>query len=214
MEEYLKSKNVVITVSRIYGSGGHTISRMLSERLGIPYYDKDLIRMASEESGINESLFANSDEKSKAGLLSKIIKDVYKDDEVLPPSSKDYTSEKNLFNIQASLIKKLANTESCIIIGRCAEYILRDYDNVLSVFIHAPMDYCIETAARVKNLPFKGLEDFISKDNRRKEDYHLKYTGNGWTDARNYDLCLDSSKLGFDRCVDEIVAYLDVRFKD
>ena len=79
MEEYLKSKNVVITVSRIYGSGGHTISRMLSDRLGIPYYDKDLIKLASEESGINESLFANSDEKAKAGLLSKIIKDVYID---------------------------------------------------------------------------------------------------------------------------------------
>ncbi|MCR4989875.1 MAG: cytidylate kinase-like family protein [Lachnospiraceae bacterium] len=206
-------ENIVITVSRIYGSGGHTIAQMLSERLGIPYYDKDLIRMASDESGINEALFADSDEKAKTGILSKLIKDVYKDDEVLPPSSKDYTSEKNLFNIQAKLIKRLADTESCIIIGRCAEYILRDYENVLSVFIHAPSDYCIETAARVKNLPFKGLEEFINKDNKRKEEYHLKYTGSAWTDARNYDLCLDSSKLGFDRCVDEIIAYMDVRFK-
>ncbi|MCR4787940.1 MAG: cytidylate kinase-like family protein [Lachnospiraceae bacterium] len=214
MEEILSKKNIVITVSRIYGSGGHTISKMLSEKLSIPYYDKDLIKLASEESGINESLFADADEKAKASFLRKIVKDVYNDDEVLPPSSKDYTSEKNLFNIQANIIKKLADRESCIIIGRCAEYILKDYDNVLSVFIHAPMDYCIETAARVKNLPFKGLEDFIRKDNKRKEDYHLSYTGKTWTDARNYDLCLDSSKLGFDRCVDEIIAYLKVRFKD
>ena len=208
------NKNVVITVSRMYGSGGRTIAEMLSKKLGIPFYDRDLIKLASEESGINESLFVNSDEKAKAGVLSLLIKDIYDNNEVLPPSSKDYTSEKNLFNIQASLIKKLADSESCIIVGRCAEHILKDYDNVLSVFIHAPMEYCIETAAKVKNLPFKGLEDFISKDNRRKEEYHLAHTGKAWTDARNYDLCLDSSKLGFDRCVEEIISYLDVRFKD
>lgn len=206
-------KNIVITVSRMYGSGGLTVAKMLSERLNIPYYDKDLIKMASDESGINEALFANADEKAKVSLISKIVKDVYNNDEILPPSSKDYTSDKNLFNIQAAIIKKLADSESCIIVGRCAEYVLKDYDNVLSVFIHAPYEYCLEKAAEVKNLPFKGLEDFVSKTNKQKEEYHLKFTGTNWTDARNYDLCLDSSKLGFERCVDEIVAYMDVRFK-
>lgn len=206
-------KNLVITVSRMYGSGGLTIAKMLSEKLNIPYYDKDLIKMASDESGINESLFANADEKARASFISKLANDIYQDDAILPPSSKDYTSEKNLFSIQAAIIKKLADTESCIIVGRCAEYVLKDYDNVLSVFIHAPFEYCLEKAAEVKNLPFKGLEDFVSKTNKQKEEYHLKFTGKNWTDARNYDLCLDSSKLGFDRCVDEIVAYMNVRFK-
>lgn len=205
-------KNTVITISRMYGSGGLTIAKMLSEKLNIPYYDKDLIKLASDESGINEAIFANADEKSKASLLSKIAKSIYKDDQILPPSSKEYTSDKNLFNIQAAIIKKLADTESCIIVGRCAEYILKDYDNVLSVFIHAPFEYCLEKAAEVKNLPFKGLEDFVLKTNKQKEDYHLKFTGKNWTDARNYDLCLDSSKLGFDRCVEEIIAYMNVRF--
>lgn len=205
-------KNTVITISRMYGSGGLTIAKMLSEKLNIPYYDKDLIKLASDESGINEAIFANADEKSKASLLSKIAKSIYKDDQILPPSSKEYTSDKNLFNIQAAIIKKLADTESCIIVGRCAEYILKDYDNVLSVFIHAPFEYCLEKAAEVKNLPFKGLEDFVLKTNKQKEDYHLKFTGKNWTDAHNYDLCLDSSKLGFDRCVEEIIAYMNVRF--
>lgn len=206
-------KNIVITVSRMYGSGGLTIAKMLSQKLNIPYYDKDLIKLASDESGINEALFAGADEKAKFSIISKFAKDVYQDDEILPPDSKDYTSDRNLFNIQAKIIKKLADNESCIIVGRCAEYVLKDYDNVLSVFIHAPNEYCLEKAAEVKNLSFKELEDFVTKTNKQKEEYHLKFTGSAWTDARNYDLCLDSSKLGFDRCVDEIIAYMDVRFK-
>ena len=209
----MASKNTVITIARMYGSGGRTIAEALSKKLNIPFYDKDLIKLASEESGINEALFANADEKSKAGFLGRIIKEVYNDDDIISPDSKDYTSEKNLFNIQARVIKKLADTQDCIIVGRCAEYILKDYDNVLSVFIHAPHDYCIEKAAEKKSLSYKELEEFVNKTNRQKEEYHLKYTGTNWADARNYDLCLDSSKLGFERCVDEIIAYMDVRFK-
>ena len=132
--------------------------------------------------------------------------------EVLDPSSKDFTSERNLFNLQAKSIKELASKESCVIVGRCAEYVLKDYDNVLSVFIHAPHDFCMEKAAEKKSLPLKELEEFVNKTNKQKEDYHKFYTGMDWADARNYDLCLDSSKLGFERCVDEIIAYMKVRF--
>lgn len=208
-----KKNKIVITVARMYGSGGRTIAEMLSQKLNIPFYDKDLIKIASEESGINEALFANADERAKTSFLSKIIHDVYNDDDIVSPNNKNYTSEKNLFNIQAKVIKKLADTESCIIVGRCAEYVLKDYDNVLSVFIHAPHDYCMESAAKKKNLTYKELEEFINKTNKQKEDYHIKYTGLNWSDAKNYDLCLDSSKLGFDRCCEEIISYMNVRFK-
>lgn len=203
-------KNIVITIARMYGSGGRTVAEMLSKRMGIPYYDKDLIQMAADESGISENLFAKADENFKKSLF-KGSSDVYTGD-LISPDSKAFTSEKNLFNFQAKVIKDLANKESCVIVGRCADFVLKDYDNVLSVFIHAPFDFCMEKAAEKKDLPFDQLEDFVNMTNKQKEDYYKFYTGNEWSDARNYDLCLDSSKLGFERCVDEIIAYIKVRF--
>lgn len=208
----MERNDIVITISRMYGSGGRTVAQMLSERLGIPYYDKDLIRLASEDSGISEALFANADEKVKHSTIFRIAKSVY-NGELIPPESKDFTSNRNLFNFQAKVIKKLAETESCVIVGRCAEYILRDYENVLSVFIHAPEDFCLEKAAEKHSMPLKELEEFVKRTNKQKEYYHEYYTGRNWADARNYDLCLDSSKLGFERCVEEIIAYMDVRFR-
>lgn len=204
--------DVVITIARQYGSGGRTIAKMLSERLGIHYYDKELLKLASEESGINEDLFRNADEKIKSTKLFKIAHSVYHG-ELIPPESDDFTSMENLFNYQAEIIKKLAEQEeSCVIVGRCAEYVLKDYDNVLSVFIHAPHEYCMEQAAKKQSMSPRELERFIQKTDKHKADYHRYYTGMEWTDARNYDLCLDSSKLGFERCVDEIISYMKVRF--
>lgn len=205
------NNNIVITVSRMYGSGGRMVAEALSKKLNIPFYDKDLIKLASDESGINESLFANSDEKVKGNFLKRLGKSIY-DGELVSPESKDFTSDKNLFAFQAKVIKKLAEQESCIIVGRCAEYVLKDYDNVLSVFIHAPHNFCLERAAEKKDLPFDELEEFVNKINKSREEYHRHHTGTEWADARNYDLCLDSSKLGIDRCVDEIIAYKKVRF--
>lgn len=206
------AENVVITISRLYGSGGRTIASMLSDKLNIPYYDKDLIKLASENSGINESLFATADEKAPTKTLLKIVKKVY-DGELISPDSKEFTSKQNLFNYQAKVIKELAQTESCVIVGRCADYLLKDYDNVLSVFIHAPLEFCLENASKKKDLPMKELEEFINKTNKQKEEYYKYFTNHEWYDARNYDLCLDSSKLGYDRCVEEILSYIKVRFK-
>lgn len=207
----MANKNIVITINRMYGSGGRTVAKMLSEKLNIPYYDKDLIKLASEQSGINESLFANADEKVPSTTLLKIAKKLRRE-EVVSPDSKDFTSIENLFNYQAKIIKQLAETESCVIVGRCSNYILKDYDNVLSVFIHAPHEYCLERAAEIKNLSFEELEAFVLKTNKQKETYYKYFTGQDWSNAMNYDLCLNSSKLGYDRCVEEIIAYKNVRF--
>lgn len=201
----------VITIARQYGSGGKTIGKMLSEKLGVEYYDKDLILKASEESGINVSLFAQADEKSK-GLLNKFKKKNYGGD-VLSPDSKDFTSEENLFNYQAKIIRDLADKESCIIVGRAADYILKDRDDVLSVFVHAPQDYLMQQAGKRLSMPEKELEKYIAKIDKDRADYYEAHTGREWIDARNYDLCLNSSKLGYDKCVEEIIAYMNVRFK-
>ena len=202
---------VVITIARQYGSGGRTIGEMLANDMKVHYYDKELMKLASEESGINERLFANADEKVKFTHLLKIVKNVYTG-QLIPPDSEDFVSDDNLFNYQAKVIKQLAEEESCVIVGRCADYVLKDYDNVLSVFIHAPKDYCMEQAAKKVSMSSRDLERYIIRTDRRRAEYYKYHTGREWTDARNYDLCLDSSKLGFERCVEEIKAYMKVRF--
>ena len=206
-------KKVVITIARQYGSGGKTIGEMLAKELGIPYYDKDLMRLASEDSGINEALFVKADEKVKNTRLFKIARNTYHG-ELISPESDDFVSNDNLFNYQAKIIKQLAKEESCVIIGRCADYILQDYDNVLSVFVHAPREFCMEQAKKKLSMSDKEIERYIAKTDKRRADYYEYHTGRSWTDARNYDLCLDSSKLGFERCVEEIKAYMKVRFEE
>lgn len=205
-------KHVVITIARQYGSGGKTIGEMLAAKLGIEYYDKDLIYLASEESGINADLFMKADEKIKNSALFRAISKVKPyNGELITPDSDDFTSADNLFNYQAKIIKELASENSCVIIGRCADYVLRDFDNVLSVFVHAPKDFCMKKAAEKHSMSESDLEKFIAKTDKGRADYYKYHTGREWTDARNYDLCLDSSKLGFERCVDEIIAYMNVR---
>lgn len=203
---------VVITIARQYGSGGRTVGEMLAQDLGIHYYDKELMKLASEDSGINETLFVKADEKIKGTLLFKAARNAYSG-ELISPESEDFVSNDNLFNYQAKIIKQLAEEESCVIIGRCADYILKEYENVLSVFVHAPKDFCIEQATKKLSMSTKEIEKYIAKTDKRKADYYKYYTGREWTDARNYDLCLDSSKLGFERCVEEIKAYMQVRFR-
>ena len=201
----------VITIARQYGSGGRTIGQMLAKDLGIEFYDRDLIKKASEESGISMDLFAESDEKAKKKGLFGRTKGYT--GAVLDPSSSKFTSDENLFNYQAKAIKQLADQESCIIIGRAADYILKDYDNVLSVFVHAPQDFLMARSAEKLTLKGKELEKYIAGIDKERADYYKAHTGRDWYDARNYDLCLDSSKLGFERCVEEIKAYMNVRFK-
>lgn len=203
--------NVVITIARQYGSGGRTVGEMLAKKLNIHYYDKELMKLASEDSGISETLFANADEKVKSTRLFHIAKSAY-NGELIPPESDDFTSTDNLFNYQAKIIRQLAQEESCVIMGRCADYVLKEYNNVLSVFIHAPKAFCMEQAAKKHNMNEKELDRFIQKTDKHRAEYYKYHTKREWTDARNYDLCLDSSKLGFDRCVEEIIAYMKVRF--
>lgn len=202
--------HTVITIARQYGSGGKTIGRMLSENLGIHFYNREILRLASDESGINEQLFGANDEYVKRNILHKIAKKIH-GGEVLPPDSDDFLSTDNLFNYQAKVIRQLAEEESCVIIGRCADYILKDYDNVVRVFIHAPYDFCLEQAMRVNAKSESEMSKLMEKRDKYRGDYYKHYTGQSWYDARNYDLCLDSSKLGFDGCVEAIKAYMAVR---
>lgn len=207
-------KNVVVTIERQYGSGGRTVGEMLANELGIHYYDKELVKLAADESGISEALFVQADEsirQGKAPILNKIKKNVYKGT-IIAPGNNDFTSMQNLFNYQADVIKKLANIQPCVIVGRCANYVLRDFDNVVSVFVHAPQDFLMEQAALKQPMRGKELEKFIEKTDKYRADYYKYYTGERWEDAYNYDLCLNSGRLGFEKCVEAIKEYMKVRF--
>ena len=204
-------KKFVITIAREYGSGGRTIGRMLAKELDVPFYDRELLRLASDESGINEALFANADEKLKNSLLFKAFRKSYSG-EMIPPDSDDFISNQNLFSFQAKVIRELASTESCIIIGRCADFILRDMDHVLRIYVHAPFDYCVARAKEIHpNMSDDEVGRLIQKTDKRRADYYQYFTGHHWKDADNYDLCINSSDLGWDKCVSLVKAYLDIK---
>ncbi|MBE6702808.1 MAG: cytidylate kinase-like family protein [Ruminococcaceae bacterium] len=204
--------NFTITIARGFGSGGRTIGRMLAERLGIAWYDQDLIKLASEESGINIALFDKADEYKKATLFGKY--DGNFGNKLIPPDSGEFTSDDNLFNYQAKVIKGLHGKENCVIVGRCADYILREEPNVLRVFVYASKERCIKTVADLYNLSEKEAERQIDRIDRARSTYYRYYTGQEWDNARNYDLCLNSEVLGFERCVDLIEQYLKVLYSE
>jgi cytidylate kinase len=197
----------VITIAREYGSGGKIIGGMLSERLRIKYYDKDLIRLASEESGINERFFHLADERLKGILFRK--SGIYHGG-VIPPDSGDFMSDENLFNFQAQIIKQLAEKESCVIVGRCADYILRECPRVLRVFLYADRGTSVKNVVDLYGVTAREAERLIEKTNKARREYYRHYTGREWENAKNYDLCLDTSRLGFEKYVDMIENYLTI----
>lgn len=204
--------NYVVTIARGYGSGGKTVGKMVAEQLGIQYYDRELLRMASDESGINEKLFGSADEKLKWSLLFKAAKKAYKG-ELIPPDSDDFVSNDNLFNYQAKVIHDLAAQESCVIVGRCADYVLKDKKNVIKIFVHAPIENCINTVMDMYGISKKDAEKKILSIDKHRAEYYKYYTGREWDNASNYDLCLNSSEMGFEKCVEVVKAYIGIRLK-
>ncbi len=201
----------VITIARGFASGGRDIGKLLAKELGINYYDRELLRLASDKSGINEAIFDRSDEKIKGSLLYKIAKKEYKG-ELIPPDSEDFISNDNLFNFQSKVIKGLADQESCVIVGRCADDILKDRNNVVKLFVHASLEDCVARIEDMYTLSKSELEAKVINTNKRRAEYYKYFTGRDWNNAENYDLCLNTHHLGIEKCIDIVKAYLKVRF--
>lgn len=199
----------VITIARSYGSGGRTMGRLLAQELGIKYYDRELLRLASDESGINEALFGKADEKLRNTSLFRIAKRVY-NGEIILPDSDDFVSNDNLFNYQAKVIKELAKEESCVMIGRCADYILKDEKNVVRLYCYAPLEDCIAREKALSGLSDKEIMKKIQKIDRHRAEYYKYYTGREWNDVRNYDFCLNTSSMDYKQLIQVVKAYIDV----
>ena len=204
-------ENRVITIARSYGSGGRKMGRLLAKELGYEYYDREILRIASDESGISEELFRQADEKQRIPLF-RIAREVYTG-EVIPPDSDDFISNENLFRYQAKIIRELAATRNCVIVGRCANFILRGRDNVLNVFVTAPVVDCVRRVMETDGLNLEEAEKKIKKIDKRRADYFKYFTGRQWQDAALYDLCLNTGHMSEQKCVDIVRAYMDARIE-
>jgi len=209
-------ENFVITIARGFGSGGKQIGLTLSRDLGIPCYESQILALASEYSGINKSRFVKVDEKLPLPIsfLPK-LKETPSTDHIVTPQDKKFTSAKNLFNIQIKIIRELAEKESCIIIGKCANYFLRDLKNVISVYIEAPRAYCLANIMEKMNATEKEAHRLITETDRYRAAYFKYYTrGRVWTDPVLYDMTLNSERVGIDKCVKLIKEYINIKLSN
>lgn len=201
-------EHYIITIARGFGSGGKEIGSKLAKRLGIPCYGSQILKMASDYSGISEELFNKNDERlsKRAGLLNYLMKVQFSS--VAEPNTKEFTSNINLFNIQKKIIRQLAKSQSCVIVGKCADYVLRDYPNVVSAYIEAPRASCVSSIMNKLGVTNEEANRLIEKTDKYRSDYYKYYTGGQkWTNPVNYDLILNSARVGREQCVDVLEWY-------
>ena len=189
--------NRVITISREFGSGGRTIGKLVAEKLGIPCYDAELIEKIAEQSGYSAEYIKQEVEYGTGGWLSAVFAD----------RSTGLTNQDKMFSIQSRIIEELANEGSCVIVGRCADFVLRDKADCLNVFIHASMEKRAERIVKEYGERAESPEKRLKEKDKRRAAYHRFYTDMKWGHAQNYHVCLDSGEFGIEKCA-EIIAQL------
>lgn len=199
--------NHIYTIGREFGSGGKEIGVALANRLGVKCYDKELLKEASKESGYCAEIFENHDEKPTNSFLYSLVMDTYSFGGYSSAPFMDMPLNHKIFLAQFDTIKKLADKEPCVIVGRCADYALEDYKNCLNIFIHADLDSRIKRISKKMNLPANKAREVIQKTDKQRASYYNYYTSKKWGDSKSYDLTLNSSRLDIDGCVDIILAY-------
>lgn len=201
------SKKFTITFARQCGAGATNIAQILSDDLNIPYYNKDIFRMVSDKSGVLEEFFHVNNERPGNNLLYKMIKDLKPKDEK-PSLGKDIVSPDNLFRFQSELIRELAENETCMIVGRCADYVLKDYENIVRVFVCGDMESRVHRMMRTFSLEKNAAIDRIRDTDKQRGKYYSYYTGKDWNDAGNYDLCLNTGTMTIEQAAAQIKLYL------
>lgn len=196
--------NKVITITRLYGSGGSEIGQKLADALGVEFFNNKLLEVAAGHSGIHKSHFEENDEKRSNSFLY-LLSTTYGQGGV--------PFDDALFFAQLEAIRKIASEQSCVIIGRCADYALRDFSNVLNIFISAPFDVRVKRAEEVYNITAKHSADYVKRIDKQRTSYYNYYTDKRWGQPQNYQLCIDSSALGTDGTVDFIKHFADNFFK-
>lgn len=192
------SKNI-ITISRQFGSGGRTVGRMLAERLGVPFYDKELVKQVADETGFDASFIEENGEFSPSKSIFSFAMS-----QGIPCMQNGLSMSDFIFCIQRQVILKLAE-QPCVIVGRGADYILRERDDCFNVFIHADMQSRAERIVRLYGESEKKPEQRLADKDKKRKIYYKHYTDREWGDAKNYDMCLNSGKIGIEKCVELIL---------
>ena len=209
----MANTNTIITIGREYGSAGREIGYKVADYFGIKLYDKEMLSRAAKESGICQELFETHDEKPTSSFLYSLVMDTYS----LGYSAGSYADmpiNHKVFLAQFDTIKKIASEGPCILVGRCADYALEDFDNVLSVFIHADLNARIRRIARIYDLTDAKAKERILKTDKERSSYYNYYSNKKWSDADSYNVCLDSSILGIDGTAEAIERLVEIKEKD
>lgn len=203
-------QKIVINIGRQFGSGGRIIGEKLSALMNIPFFDKELILIASQESGLGKEFFENFDEKSSHSIFGGLfgLRGAFSD-EMVP---NNFLSNETLFKIQSDVIRDLAEKQSCIFVGRCADYVLKDHPHCLNLFVCADIDDRIKRIAEKENLPKNKAKELIEKTDKKRASYYNYYSNKVWGAASSYHLCINSSFLGIDESVDFIKEFAEKRF--
>lgn len=202
------AKNSIITIGRQFGSGGHEVGRRLAAELGLKLYDKELLKMAAEESNICEQVLKDYDEKPTSSLLYSIVMDVY--------PSMNYVGNslsQQVYQAQYDTIRRIGEGGGCVIVGRAADYILRDNPRLTSVFIHASMEYRMKRVTEFEHIDEAKAKDMIVKADKKRASFYNFQTEKKWGAASSYNLSLDTSDIGIDGCVRMIELYLEQKKK-
>jgi len=198
----------VINVGRQLGSGGREVSAELAKRLDISYFDKELLNVASEESGLCKEFFEKADEKASQPLTGGLFGLRFPFSGNSPVNTMNYLSNDALFQIQSDAIRKLAEEKSCLFIGRCADYVLRDNPRCVNIFISASLPFRIERIARLDGISAAKAEEKINHVEKRRAEYYNYYSNKRWGAAESYHLCIDSSVLGIAKTTDFIEQFI------
>jgi cytidylate kinase len=193
-------KKIIINIGRQFGGGGLGVAYELGKKLGIPVYDKELIAKAAQDSGFSKGIFEESDEKKRLFSLSSIFASRFGDTE-------NYMSDRGLFKMQSETIRKIAEQGSAIIVGRCSDYILRDMECTLDVFLTSPLEVRAARIAERSGLSLEEAEKLAEGKDKNRAEYYNYYTFTDWGVASTYDLCLDSSVLGIEGTADMIIEF-------
>lgn len=194
-------KNFIITIGRQFSSGGKCVAEVLGRKLGIPVYDHELIMKAAQESGFSAEFFEQSDEKRRFFSLSSIFASAYSSE------TENFMSDKGLFRIQCETIRNIAGQGSAVIVGRCSDYVLRDMENKLDVFLTSPLEKRATRVAERQGIDHAKALEIVEREDRNREEYYNYYTFGNWGVASNYDLCIDSDKLGDEGTADMIIEF-------
>lgn len=203
------TSKTVITIGREFGSGGHEIGQTLANDLGIKCYDKELLELAAKQSGLCEELFANHDEKPTNSFLYSLVMDTYSLG--YTTSYVDMPINHKVFLAQFDAIKDLGERESCVIVGRCADYALENNPYAISIWIKASMDYRVGRIKKLYELSDSKAADMIQKTDKRRSSYYNYYTSKKWGEAKGYDLCIDSGKIGIEGSIELIKKFIEMR---